>query len=43
MGLILFVPQAKVKEVMLVESLKRHEVNKVQGPVVKSHELTGEE
>lgn len=28
---------------MLIERLKRYEVAKVQGPVVKPHELTGEE
>lgn len=35
--------KAKVKEALLVERLKRYEVAKVQGPVVKPHELTGEE
>ena len=35
--------QAKVKEAMLIERLKRYEVTKVQGPEVKPHFLTGEE
>ncbi|MBA0588541.1 uncharacterized CRM domain-containing protein At3g25440, chloroplastic [Gossypium raimondii] len=35
--------KAKVKEGLLLERLKRYEVSKVQGPVVKPHELTGEE
>lgn len=35
--------QAKIKEALLIERLKRYEVPKVQGPVVKPHELTGEE
>ncbi|XP_071939533.1 uncharacterized protein [Coffea arabica] len=35
--------RAKIKEALLIERLKRYEVNKVQGPVVKPHELTGEE
>ncbi|KAK8560703.1 hypothetical protein V6N13_026139 [Hibiscus sabdariffa] len=35
--------KAKIKEALLVERLKRYEVSKVQGPVVKPHDLTGEE
>lgn len=35
--------KAKIKEALLIERLKRYEVPKVQGPVVKPHELTGEE
>lgn len=35
--------RAKIKEALLIERLKRYEVNKIQGPVVKPHELTGEE
>ncbi|KAG8484421.1 hypothetical protein CXB51_022835 [Gossypium anomalum] len=35
--------KAKIKEGLLLERLKRYEVPKVQGPVVKPHELTGEE
>ncbi|KAL3507086.1 hypothetical protein ACH5RR_032468 [Cinchona calisaya] len=35
--------RAKIKEALLIERLKRYEVNKVQGPVVKPHQLTGEE
>lgn len=35
--------QAKVKEALLIERLKRYEVSKVQGPEVKPHFLTGEE
>ncbi|MBA0684881.1 hypothetical protein Goari_026431 [Gossypium aridum] len=35
--------KAKIKEGLLLERLKRYEVSKVQGPVVKPHELTGEE
>ncbi|KAL6970727.1 hypothetical protein U1Q18_030419 [Sarracenia purpurea var. burkii] len=35
--------KAKIKEAMLIERLKRYEVPKVQGPVVKGHDLTGEE
>lgn len=35
--------RAKIKEGLLIERLKRYEVSKLQGPVVKPHELTGEE
>lgn len=35
--------KAKIKEAMLIERLKRYEVPQAQGPVVKPHELTGEE
>ncbi|XP_044464477.1 uncharacterized CRM domain-containing protein At3g25440, chloroplastic isoform X4 [Mangifera indica] len=35
--------KAKVKEALLIERLKRYEVPKLQGPMVKPHELTGEE
>lgn len=35
--------QAKIKEASLIERLKQYEVRKVQGPMVKPHELTGEE
>jgi len=35
--------QARIKEALLVERLKKYEVPKVQGPIVKPHELTGEE
>uniref|UniRef100_A0A2N9IN60 CRM domain-containing protein n=1 Tax=Fagus sylvatica TaxID=28930 RepID=A0A2N9IN60_FAGSY len=35
--------KAKIKEAKLIERLKRYEVPKAQGPVVKPHELTGEE
>lgn len=35
--------KAKIKEALLIERLKRYEVPKVQGPVVKPQELTGEE
>lgn len=35
--------QAKIKEALLIERLKRYEVPKVQGPIVKPHELTAEE
>ncbi|XP_031259062.1 uncharacterized CRM domain-containing protein At3g25440, chloroplastic [Pistacia vera] len=35
--------KAKIKEALLIERLKRYEVSKLQGPVVKPHELTGEE
>jgi RNA-binding protein YhbY len=35
--------QAKIKEALLIERLKRYAVPKVQGPVVEPHELTGEE
>ncbi|XP_074291966.1 uncharacterized protein LOC141618790 [Silene latifolia] len=37
------IEKARAKEVSLVERLKRYEVSKVEGPVVKPHELTGEE
>ncbi|CAH9091027.1 unnamed protein product [Cuscuta epithymum] len=37
------IENAKVKEAMLVERLKRYEVSKVQGPEVMPHNLTGEE
>lgn len=39
----IFSLQAKIKEAKLIERLKRYEVPKAQGPVVKPHELTGEE
>ncbi|KAK2644948.1 hypothetical protein Ddye_020143 [Dipteronia dyeriana] len=35
--------KAKIKEALLIERLKRYEVPKLQGPVVKPHILTGEE
>lgn len=35
--------KAKIKEALLIERLKRYEVPKVQGPIVKPHELTAEE
>ncbi|XP_059459368.1 uncharacterized CRM domain-containing protein At3g25440, chloroplastic [Corylus avellana] len=35
--------KAKIKEALLIERLKRYEVPKAQGPVVKPHDLTGEE
>lgn len=35
--------QAKIKEALLIERLKRYEVPKAQGPVVEPIELTGEE
>lgn len=35
--------QAKIKEAMLIERLKRYEVPKLHGPVVEPVELTGEE
>ncbi|GAA0151744.1 RNA splicing factor [Lithospermum erythrorhizon] len=35
--------RAKMKEASLLERLKRYEVPQVQGPIVKPHELTGEE
>ncbi|XVE81062.1 hypothetical protein DITRI_Ditri15bG0032900 [Diplodiscus trichospermus] len=35
--------KAKIKEALLIERLKRYEVPKVQGPVVKPHDLTAEE
>ncbi|KAM3337905.1 putative CRM domain-containing protein, chloroplastic [Capsicum galapagoense] len=37
------IENAKVKEAMLIERLKRYEVSKVQGPEVQPHFLTGEE
>ncbi|CAN4079637.1 unnamed protein product [Withania somnifera] len=37
------IENAKVKEALLIERLKRYEVSKVQGPEVKPHFLTGEE
>ena len=35
--------KAKIKEALLLERLKRYEVSKLQGPVVKPQDLTGEE
>lgn len=35
--------QAKKKEALLIERLKRYEVPKVQGPAIEPQELTGEE
>ncbi|XP_047330827.1 uncharacterized CRM domain-containing protein At3g25440, chloroplastic [Impatiens glandulifera] len=35
--------KARIKEAMLIERLKRYEVPKAQGPVVKPNDLTGEE
>ncbi|KAJ0238886.1 hypothetical protein HA466_0234280 [Hirschfeldia incana] len=35
--------RAKIKEASLIEKLKRYEVDKVQGPEVRPHEITGEE
>ncbi|KAK1267744.1 hypothetical protein QJS04_geneDACA015525 [Acorus gramineus] len=35
--------QARIKEAMLVERLKKYEVSKLQGPVVEPVNLTGEE
>ncbi|KAH9627273.1 hypothetical protein KSS87_006231 [Heliosperma pusillum] len=37
------IEKARAKETSLVERLKKYEVSKVQGPVVKPHDLTGEE
>nr|GLL47185.1 uncharacterized CRM domain-containing protein At3g25440, chloroplastic isoform X2 [Ipomoea trifida]GMD92560.1 uncharacterized CRM domain-containing protein At3g25440, chloroplastic [Ipomoea batatas] len=37
------IENAKIKEALLIERLKRYEVPKVQGPQVMPHELTGEE
>ncbi|XP_027354664.1 uncharacterized CRM domain-containing protein At3g25440, chloroplastic isoform X2 [Abrus precatorius] len=37
------IENARVKEALLIERLKRYEVPKVQGPVVKPDALTGEE
>lgn len=41
--LTLFTVQARIKEALLIERLKRYEVPKVQGPEVKPDDLTGEE
>lgn len=38
-----YLSQAKIKEALLIERLKRYEVPKVQGPVVEPVNLTGEE
>lgn len=35
--------KAKIKESMLIERLKRYEVDRAAGPKVRPHELTGEE
>ena len=35
--------QARIKEALLIERLKRYEVPKVQGPIVEPVNLTGEE
>ncbi|XP_071718529.1 uncharacterized protein, partial [Rutidosis leptorrhynchoides] len=35
--------KAKIKEALLVEKLKRYEVSKLQGPMLKPVEITGEE
>lgn len=35
--------QAKIKESLLIERLKRYEVSKLQGPMVKPVDMTGEE
>ncbi|CAA0809452.1 RNA-binding CRS1 / YhbY (CRM) domain protein, partial [Striga hermonthica] len=35
--------QARIKETLLIERLKRYEVPKAEGPVVEPHVLTGEE
>lgn len=35
--------QAKMKEALLIERLKKYEVPRAQGPVVEPHPLTGEE
>ncbi|XP_014493388.1 CRM-domain containing factor CFM2, chloroplastic isoform X1 [Vigna radiata var. radiata] len=37
------IEKAKIKEALLIERLKRYEVPKLQGPVVKPDSLTGEE
>ncbi|TKY67462.1 CRM domain-containing protein [Spatholobus suberectus] len=37
------IEKARIKEALLIERLKRYEVAKVQGPVVKPDGLTGEE
>lgn len=41
--LTLVLVQARVKEGLLIERLKRYEIPKVQGPVVQPNYLTGEE
>lgn len=41
--LTLVLVQARVKEALLIERLKRYEIPKVQGPVVQPNYLTGEE
>lgn len=35
--------KARIKEALLIERLKRYEVPRVQGPIVKPHNLTAEE
>ncbi|KAK6914552.1 RNA-binding, CRM domain [Dillenia turbinata] len=42
-GAGIYILQARIKEALLIERLKRYEVVKVEGPVVKPHSLTGEE
>ncbi|CAJ1933333.1 unnamed protein product [Sphenostylis stenocarpa] len=37
------IENARIKEALLIERLKRYEVSKLQGPVVKPDSLTGEE
>lgn len=37
------IQKAKIKEGLLIEKLKRYEVPKLQGPMVKQDDLTGEE
>ncbi|KAG4979608.1 hypothetical protein AAZX31_12G049700 [Glycine max] len=37
------IEKARIKEALLIERLKRYEVPKAQGPVVKPDDLTGEE
>ncbi|EHA8589840.1 putative CRM domain-containing protein, chloroplastic [Cocos nucifera] len=37
------IDKAKIKEAILIEKLKKYEVPKVQGPMTKPEELTGEE
>ncbi|CAM8885477.1 unnamed protein product [Rhodiola kirilowii] len=37
------IEKAKIKEAMLIERLQNYEVPKLQGPIVKPHEITGEE
>lgn len=39
----LLVFQARIKETLLIERLKRYEVSRLQGPMVKPVEMTGEE